>query len=43
MTNRLRFSPLLLAFVLQAKPAVEPGFTSLFNGKDPGRQVERRA
>jgi hypothetical protein len=27
-------SPLLLAFVLQASPAVEPGFTSLFNGKD---------
>jgi hypothetical protein len=34
MMNLLRFSPLLLAFVLQAKPAVEPGFTSLFNGKD---------
>ena len=34
MLNLLRFSPLLLAFVLQAKPAVEPGFTSLFNGKD---------
>lgn len=34
MMNLLRVSPLLLAFVLQAKPAVEPGFTSLFNGKD---------
>jgi hypothetical protein len=34
MMNLLRFSPLLLALVLQAKPAVEPGFTSLFNGKD---------
>ena len=34
MMNLFRFSPLLLAFVLQAKPAVEPGFTSLFNGKD---------
>jgi hypothetical protein len=33
MNILLRFSPLLLAFVLQA-PAVEPGFTSLFNGKD---------
>ena len=30
----LRFSPLLLAFVLQAAPKVEPGFTPLFNGKD---------
>jgi len=35
MTNNLiRFSPLLLAFFLQAAPKVEPGFTSLFNGKD---------
>jgi hypothetical protein len=35
MTNTvLRFSPILLAFVLQAAPKVEPGFTSLFNGKD---------
>jgi hypothetical protein len=34
MTNLLRFSPLLLAFFLQAAPQVEPGFTSLFNGKD---------
>ena len=34
MMTLLRFSPLLLALVLQAKPAVEPGFTSLFNGKD---------
>jgi hypothetical protein len=33
MINLLRFSPLVLAFVLQT-PAVEPGFTSLFNGKD---------
>ena len=35
MSNLLRFSPLLLAFFLQtAAPKVEPGFTSLFNGKD---------
>ena len=34
MNNLIRFSPLLLAFVLQATPKVEPGFTSLFNGKD---------
>jgi hypothetical protein len=34
MTNLIRFSPLLLAFFLQAAPKVEPGFTSLFNGKD---------
>jgi Domain of Unknown Function (DUF1080) len=34
MTNLLRVAPLLLAFVLQARPAVEPGFTALFNGKD---------
>jgi hypothetical protein len=34
MMNLLKFSPLLLAFALQAQPAVEPGFTSLFNGKD---------
>jgi hypothetical protein len=33
MNTLLRFSPLLLAFFLQA-PKVEPGFTSLFNGKD---------
>ena len=32
--TRTIFAGLLLAFVLQAKPAVEPGFTSLFNGKD---------
>jgi hypothetical protein len=45
MTNLLRFAPVLLAFVLQAKPAVEPGFTSLFNGKDftvPGPRSEER-
>ena len=34
MTKLLLLSPLLIAFVLQAKPAVEPGFTPLFNGKD---------
>jgi hypothetical protein len=34
MTKLLSLSPLLLAFALQAQPAVEPGFTSLFNGKD---------
>ena len=35
MTNiLLRCSPLLLAVFLQATPKVEPGFTSLFNGKD---------
>jgi hypothetical protein len=34
MSNLIRFSPLLLAFVLQGTPAVEPGFTPLFNGKD---------
>jgi hypothetical protein len=35
MTNTLiRLSPILLAFFLQAAPKVEPGFTSLFNGKD---------
>jgi hypothetical protein len=34
MMHFLRVSPLLLAFMLQAKPAVEPGFTSLFNGTD---------
>ena len=34
MTTIFRFSPLLLAFFLQAAPKVEPGFTSLFNGKD---------
>ena len=33
MSTFLRFSPLLLALVLQA-PKTEPGFTSLFNGKD---------
>jgi hypothetical protein len=33
MTTFLRFSPLLLALLLQA-PKTEPGFTSLFNGKD---------
>ena len=35
MINLLRVSPLLLAFFFQAQaPKVEPGFTSLFNGKD---------
>ena len=34
MSNQIRFSPLIVAFFLQAAPAVEPGFTSLFNGKD---------
>jgi hypothetical protein len=34
MTNLIRFSPLIVAFFLQAAPTVEPGFTSLFNGKD---------
>ena len=34
MTTAFRFTPLLLAFFLQASPKVEPGFTSLFNGKD---------
>lgn len=34
MSNLIRFSPLLLAFALQGTPAVEPGFTPLFNGKD---------
>ncbi len=34
MNTIFRFSPLLLAFFLQAAPKVEPGFTSLFNGKD---------
>ena len=34
MNNLLRLSPLLIAFFLQAQPKVEPGFTSLFNGKD---------
>lgn len=33
MSMLLRFSPLLLALFLQT-PKVEPGFTSLFNGKD---------
>jgi hypothetical protein len=33
MTNLLLLTPLALALVLQA-PKVEPGFTSLFNGKD---------
>ena len=33
MNMLLRLSPLALAFFLQA-PAVEPGFTALFNGKD---------
>jgi hypothetical protein len=33
MSMLLRFSPVILAFFLQT-PAVEPGFTSLFNGKD---------
>ena len=34
MTNLFRFSPLLLALFVQTAPQVEPGFTSLFNGKD---------
>jgi len=34
MINLLKISPLMLALVLQAKPAVEAGFTPLFNGKD---------
>ena len=34
MIKLLSLSPLLLAFALQAPPKVEPGFTSLFNGKD---------
>ena len=34
MMNLMKISPLLLAFALQAQPTVEPGFTSLFNGKD---------
>ena len=35
MTLTTRLVPLMLAAALQmAKPAVEPGFTSLFNGKD---------
>ena len=34
MTTLIRFAPVVLAFTLQAPPAVEPGFTSLFNGKD---------
>jgi Domain of Unknown Function (DUF1080) len=34
MTIAFRCTPLLLAFFLQAAPKVEPGFTSLFNGKD---------
>jgi hypothetical protein len=33
MITVLRFSPLLLALFMQVPPA-EPGFTSLFNGKD---------
>lgn len=33
MTMLIKFSPLLLALVVQT-PTVEPGFTSLFNGKD---------
>jgi hypothetical protein len=34
MTILLRLSPVILAFALQAQPAVESGFTPLFNGKD---------
>jgi hypothetical protein len=34
MNTLLRFSPVVLAFLLQTTPSVEPGFTSLFNGKD---------
>jgi hypothetical protein len=33
MTTLIKFSPLLLALFVQT-PTVEPGFTSLFNGKD---------
>jgi 3-keto-disaccharide hydrolase len=41
MTTYLRFAPLLLAFSFQA-PATEPGWTSLFNGKDfTGWKVSR--
>jgi hypothetical protein len=34
MSLMTRFVAVLLAGALQATPAVEPGFTSLFNGKD---------
>ena len=34
MSVMSRFVPLAIAVALQAAPAVEPGFTSLFNGKD---------
>jgi hypothetical protein len=34
MMNLLKCSPLLIALAFQAKPAVEAGFTPLFNGKD---------
>src|SRR5258708_10318675 len=33
LSTYLRFAPLLVAVLLQA-PAAEPGWTSLFNGKD---------
>ena len=34
MSTLLRLSPLLFALVFQAAPPIEPGWTSLFNGKD---------
>lgn len=34
MTTLLRVAPLLFAFLFQAAPPTEPGWTSLFNGKD---------
>jgi hypothetical protein len=34
MTTLLRLSPFVLALVMQTAPAPEPGWTSLFNGKD---------
>lgn len=34
MSVMSRFVPLVVAAALQTAPAVEPGFTSLFNGKD---------
>jgi hypothetical protein len=34
MSTLLRVSPLLFALVFQAAPPTEPGWTSLFNGKD---------
>jgi hypothetical protein len=34
MSTLLRLSPLLFALIFQAAPSTEPGWTSLFNGKD---------